>query len=113
MVSKIIGMTAKKLASRGLGLPDSKDLSAQVSRWRSTFLQRSSPQSKNFYFTQPWEIKKNSDDLFQWIQEKNSYSLFFDGSSRGNPWEAGVGGVILDPRGKMIRTFCMGDGTQD
>jgi ribonuclease HI len=31
--------------------------------------------------------------------------LCFDGASKGNPREAGVGGVILDPRGNIEMSF--------
>ena len=49
IVSKTIGMTVEKLATRGLGSPDSEDILAHVSKWCGIFFQRSSPRSKSFY----------------------------------------------------------------
>ena len=112
IVSKIIGITAKKLATRGLGSPDSEDIPAHVSKWSGILFQSSSLQVKSFHSIHPWDIRKRSTDLTRWIKEQKSKSLFFDGASRGNPREAGARGVILDPRGQMIKTFAWGLGNK-
>ena len=45
----------------------------------------------------------------QWIHgmasEKNTYALFFDGASKGNPGVAGAGGILLDLEGKIEQTY--------
>ena len=43
--------------------------------------------------------------------EKNSFALFFDGASKGNPRAAGARGILLDPGGKIEQTFAWGLGT--
>ena len=45
-----------------------------------------------------------------WLQEQNSYSLFFDGASKGNPGVVGAGGILLDPRGQIEKNFAWGLG---
>ena len=45
-----------------------------------------------------------------WLREKNSYAFLFDGASKGNPGVAGVGGILLDPEGKIEQTFAWGLG---
>ena len=42
--------------------------------------------------------------------EINSYAFFFDSASKGNPEVAGVGGILLDPRGQIEQTFAWGLG---
>ena len=52
-----------------------------------------------------WEIWKTSKEFSQWKASINSHSLFFDGAAKGNPTEAGVGGIIFDPGGKIVTTY--------
>ena len=94
IVAKIIGMTTEKLAVRGLGLRDEEDMPSQVSKWCNIFFHRSSLQAKNYHSRQPWEIRKNYEDLLRWIKKQNSFSLFFDGASKGNSGEVGAGGLL-------------------
>ena len=105
-------MTAEKLATRGLGFLDAEDISDHVSKWCSIFFQRSSPQSKSYNNSQSWEIRKNYDDLSWWIKDQKSFTLFFDGASKGNPGKEGVGGLILNPRGQIINSFSWGLGSK-
>ena len=69
IAANIIGMTAEKLATRGMGFPDAEDIPAQLSKWCNNFFQRSSPQAKNYNSRQPWEIRKNYDDISRWIKD--------------------------------------------
>ena len=80
--AKINGMTAEKLATRGLGFLDAEDISDHVSKWCSIFFQRSSPQSKSYNNSQSWEIRKNYDDLSQWIKNQTSSLYSFMGPQK-------------------------------
>ena len=42
--------------------------------------------------------------------EKHSRALFFDGASKGNLGVAGAGGILLDPREQIEKTFAWGLG---
>ena len=37
-----------------------------------------------------------------WLSERKIFKLFFYGASKGNPGRAGGGGIILEPRGKVV-----------
>ena len=52
------------------------------------------------------------DDLSRWIKDQNSYSLFFDGASKGNPGKASAEGLIMNPRGQIINSFSWGLGSK-
>ena len=54
---------------------------------------------------QKWEIRKDRDDFKLWCKELGRNLLFFDGASKGNPREAGGGGVIFDPDGDLNLTY--------
>ena len=82
IAAKIVGMTAEKLATRGLGFLDAEDIPTHVSKWCIIFFQRSSPQSKIYNRRQSWEIRKNYDDLSRWIKDLNSFSLFLMGPQK-------------------------------
>ena len=42
-----------------------------------------------------------------WIQRQSEHTLYFDGASKGNLGEAGVGGgfVLYEPGGKIILNY--------
>ena len=50
IVSKTIGMTVEKLATRGLGFPDSEDIPAQVSKCCGIFFHRNFPSFQKLPF---------------------------------------------------------------
>ena len=62
--------------------------------------------------TLQWEIRLSSKDFQPWLRDKNSYSLFFDGASKGNPGVAGAGGILLDPGGQVEQRFAWGLGSR-
>ena len=50
-------------------------------------------------------------DYFQkWKGNQSKISLLFDGASKGDPREVGVGGLIFDHGGKNIHSFAWGFG---
>ena len=118
IVSKTVGMIAEKFASRDISFPVSEDIPEPHSSWCKIFLkERSPPQSKfpssrikHSSSTFPWEIRNNCSEFRAWLLEINSYAFFFDGASKGNPGVAGVGGILLNPRGQIEQTFSWGLG---
>ena len=62
--------------------------------------------------TFPWEIRKNNNDFKVWLRERNSYALFFDGASKGNPGLAGDGGVFMSANGTVLSRYSWGLGTE-
>ena len=117
MASKLVGMITEKFVSKGIRYPASEYLPESLSSWCSIFLKRSSPHSNsintlsNFPTSSyPWEIRKTHSKIMAWLQEWNSYALFFDGASKGNLGVVGAGGILLDPRGKTEKTFAWGLG---
>jgi len=58
-----------------------------------------------------WELRKESEEFRNWRKGLNRNSLFFDGASKGNPGEAGGGGVLLGPDENLIIKYSWGMGT--
>ena len=54
---------------------------------------------------QKWEIRKDRASFELWCKELGRNLLFFDGASKGNPGEAGGGGVIFGPDGDLNFTY--------
>ena len=48
-----------------------------------------------------WEIRLDNSQFENWLKERKLFKLFFDGASKGNPGEAGGGGVVINPTGKV------------
>ena len=78
--------------------------------WCHDILNQSSPQTKLHLDIHPWEIRKSNEYFLQWILRKNSFTLFFDGTSKGNPGEASAGGIIFDPGGNLVMPYAWGIG---
>jgi hypothetical protein len=57
-----------------------------------------------------WRIREEDDKFQTWWRSKNITTIFFDGASKGNPGEAGAGGVIYSPNGTTKDCFCWGLG---
>ena len=42
--------------------------------------------------------------------KQHCHTLFFDGASKGNPWEEGAGRIIFDLGGNIVTSFAWGIG---
>jgi hypothetical protein len=52
-----------------------------------------------------WKLELSHQDYNIWLSSQEGYVLCFNGASKGNPREAGVGGVLYIPRGKRLLDF--------
>eukprot|EP00253_Pinus_taeda_P019461 PITA_19461 len=52
--------------------------------------------------THSWKIRLREEEFANWLQNCNSYYLFFDGASKSNPGIAGAGGLILNANGECV-----------
>ena len=57
-----------------------------------------------------WQVRRLEKYFSDWWQSKKKVSIFFDGASKGNPGNAGVGGLIFYPRGRLQTSFSWGLG---
>ena len=57
-----------------------------------------------------WQARLSEKDFFDWWQRKNKVSIFFDGVLIGNPGNAGAGGLIFYPGGRLQTSFSWGLG---
>ena len=106
IVAKTIGMIVENFSSDNICFPSQESIPEPYSSWSKDFLEESSSlQSKISPHSFSWDLRLSSFDLKSWLREKNSYAFFFDGASEGNPGEAGVGGILLDPGGHVEHTF--------
>ena len=103
-------MISEKLNSKQVALPHSENLSAEELKWCLGILPQNSLQTKVRIELHSWEIMKNLDDFSLWRVRQNTPTLFFDGASKGNLGEAGVGGIIFDPRGNIVSSYAWGLG---
>ena len=109
-------MIAEKFASSNISFPDKESIPDPYSSWCRNFLkERSSLLSKNiikgsadYWKPHPWEIRLSSKDFKNWLREKNSFALFFDGASKGNPGVAGAGGDSSGSRRTNRTNFFLG-----
>jgi len=49
-------------------------------------------------------------EFLLWRSSLKDWCLFFDGASKGNPGQAGCGGVIIDPSGNTHSSYAWGIG---
>ena len=109
-------MIVEKFASDNISFPSQESIPEPYSSWSKKFLKESSSlQSKSILGrassqSPSWELRFSNHDFKSWLREKNSFAIFFDGASKGNPGEAGAGGILLNPRGHVELTFTWGLG---
>ena len=58
----------------------------------------------------PWEIRLEEQDFIKWRSSLDNPVLMFDGASKGNPGNAGGGGILLDASRKVLLSFAWGLG---
>ena len=86
-------------------------LSAEEEQWIKEFQPNhhsieviNSPHKSN------WEIRLAEMDFIKWRSVLNEWCLFFDGASKGNPDQAGGGGIIFEPSGNLHLSYAWGLG---
>jgi len=52
----------------------------------------------------------DEQEFIKWNSTLDEWCLFFDGASKGNPSQAGGGGIIIDPFGKLHLSYAWGLG---
>jgi hypothetical protein len=52
-----------------------------------------------------WQLQFSHQDYNLWLSSQAGHILCFDGASKGNPGEAGAGGVLYSPRGQRLLDF--------
>ena len=57
-------------------------------------------------------MRMSKDELQNWRTKIGISSLFFDGSSKGNPGIAGASGVIFDSKGNKQKEYSRGIGRE-
>ena len=55
-----------------------------------------------------WQVRLSEKDFSDWWQRKNKVSIFFDGASKGKLRNAGAGGLIFYPGGRLQTSFNWG-----
>eukprot|EP00253_Pinus_taeda_P030665 PITA_30665 len=55
--------------------------------------------------TKDWEIRLSAQEFKRWIKSNNCTTLHFDGASKSNPGQEGVGGVIVNEAGDNICSY--------
>jgi ribonuclease HI len=55
--------------------------------------------------TSCWQLQFSPQEFKSWLNTQKSHVLCFDGASKGNPGEAGAGGVLFSPRGQRLLTY--------
>ena len=111
-------MIVENFSSDNICFPSQESILEPYSSWSKNFLKvGSSLQSKSILgrasFQSPsWELCFSNHDFKSWLLEKNSYAILFDGASKGNPGEAGAGGILLNLGGQVEHTFSWGIGSR-
>ena len=59
-----------------------------------------------------WEIRPSIQDFTNWKRRRKAYTLSFDGASKGNPGQAGGGGIIENPLEATTIKFALGLGIE-
>ena len=93
-----------------INLPENKNkLTPKEEEWLSSLIPSAlkvsiAPQPSTF----EWEIRLDPSTFTNWHKSLQRHSLFFDEASKGNPSEAGKGGVIIDPEEIKVLSYSRG-----
>jgi hypothetical protein len=110
-----VAIQARTLLAEALNgksnLMNSAPLSGEESSWLNQF-SHSTPGTIKFSLTptRSWEVRLEEQEFLLWRSSLKEWCLFFDGASKGNPGQAGCGGVIIDPSGNTHSSYAWGIG---
>jgi hypothetical protein len=95
-----------------INLPTNKDKLIPIEEeWMSSLIPSSLTVSNAAQLsTYEWEIRLDPSNFTNWHKSLQRHSLFFDRASKGNPGEAGGGGVIIDPEEIKVLSYSWGIG---
>jgi ribonuclease HI/exonuclease III len=92
-------------------LINSAPLSEEESSWLNQFSYSTPGTIKpSLTPTRRWEVRLEEQEFLLWRSSLKDWCLFFDGASKGNPGQAGCGGVIIDPSGNTHSSYAWGIG---
>ena len=57
-----------------------------------------------------WELRIGATEFVNWKRERKAFVLSFDGASKGNPGQAGGGGIIEKPSVEVLMRYAIGLG---
>lgn len=98
----------KVISSKGFNVLDMKDLSnSKKECLKISSSNLKSPLSKT-YVVPSFCIRLEGEEFVEWQRKVEKIHLYFDGDSKGNPREAGAGGVIVNLKKKKKNKVCMG-----
>ena len=79
--------------------PDEEHWLKEINLNQQTMEALNPPQKLN------WEIRLDEQEFIKWRLALDEWCLFFDGASKGNPGQAGGGGIIIDPSSKLYLSY--------
>ena len=91
--------------------PHSRKMEEQEALWSDQFqVQKEIGDKASITPPEHWEIRKGKGDFDKWKKERDCYILSFDGASKGNPGQAGGGGIIEKPNAEILVRYAVGLG---
>jgi hypothetical protein len=89
----------------------SREMEEQEELWRDQFQIQQQIGSKAKATTQEhWEIRTEKSEFDNWKRERKIHILSFDGASKGNPGQAGGGGIIVKPNAEVMVRYAIWSG---
>eukprot|EP00253_Pinus_taeda_P003539 PITA_03539 len=111
-IAKTVALISETIEANGYVYTDPANSDPKVQEWVAKFKIKPSI-SKRISVSQAdktWKLRGTNQEVEIWIQKQNRPTLFFDGASKNNPGQAGAGGIIRDPHGKILVKYEWGLG---
>ena len=99
-----------EVAESGSSLSNSRTLNPLESSWLTNFSLKANLPPKAITSHERWEVRLDEHEFLKWRDSLNECSLFFDGASKGNPGQAGAGGILLNAENVILSSYAWGLG---
>jgi hypothetical protein len=91
--------------------PYSRELEEKEELWLGQFqIHLQTGNTVNTTTQEIWEIRARKNEFDKWKKERTDCILSFDGASKGNPGQAGGGGLIVNPNEEVLVRYAIGLG---
>jgi hypothetical protein len=102
----------KDWASNHTFPPNSRKMDDKEEQWCAQFHLPNHNGIKSPSLSQAfWELRHGKEDFDKWKRDRKCHILSFDGASKGNPGQAGGGGLIENPNAGILLRYAVGLGT--
>jgi hypothetical protein len=105
VATSAISQISEYISSKKMDIKEGAKMRKEEEAWINKFNIRDNSGDHKTNQAPCWQLQYTYHEFINWSNSHKKHVLSFDGASKGNPGEGGVGGAIRNPRGQLMDTY--------